>query len=49
MEKEKIKLVAFDLDGTLTQHKSSLEPENRQVLDALAKKYRLADASRYCN
>lgn len=44
MEKEKIKLVAFDLDGTLTQHKSSLEPENRQVLDALAKKYRLVMA-----
>ncbi len=44
MDKEKIKLVAFDLDGTLTQHKSSLEPENRQVLDALAKKYRLVMA-----
>lgn len=37
----KIKLVAFDLDGTLTQHKSPLEPENRAVLEALGEKYRL--------
>lgn len=36
-----IKLVAFDLDGTLTQHKTPLSPENRAVLDALGKKYRL--------
>ena len=27
-----IKLIAFDLDGTLTQHKSPLSPENRDVL-----------------
>ena len=44
MDKEKIKLVAFDLDGTLTQHKSGLEEENRRVLDALAQKYRLVMA-----
>ena len=37
-----IKLIAFDLDGTLTQHKSPLEAENRAVLDALKQKgYRL--------
>ena len=36
-----IKLVAFDLDGTLTQHKTPLSPETRAVLDALGKKYRL--------
>ena len=36
-----VKLVAFDLDGTLTQHKTPLSPENRAVLDALGKKYRL--------
>ena len=36
-----IKLIAFDLDGTLTQHKTPLSPEHRAVLDALAKKYRL--------
>lgn len=36
-----IKLVAFDLDGTLTQHKTRLEAENRSVLEALAARYRL--------
>lgn len=41
MDPEKIKLIAFDLDGTLTQHKTHLEDENRAVLDALGKKYKL--------
>lgn len=41
MEKKKIKLVAFDMDGTLTQHRSPLGEENRRVLDALAEKYML--------
>ena len=41
MEKERIKLVAFDMDGTLTQHRSPLGEENRRVLDALAEKYKL--------
>lgn len=41
MKKEAIKLVAFDLDGTITQHKSTLEPQNKEVLDALASRYRL--------
>ncbi len=36
-----IRLIAFDLDGTLTQHKTKLEPENRAVLEALSKKYKL--------
>ena len=36
-----IKLIAFDLDGTLTQHKTRLSDENRAVLDALGKKYKL--------
>ena len=36
-----IKLVAFDLDGTLTQHKTKLSDSNRAVLDELSKKYRL--------
>ncbi len=35
------RLICFDLDGTLTQHRSPLPPENRAVLDALAKKYKL--------
>ena len=34
-----VKLVAFDLDGTLTQHKTPLSPENRAVLDALGKRF----------
>ena len=36
-----IKLVAFDLDGTLTQHKSPLSEEHRKVLFALKEKYQL--------
>lgn len=36
-----IKLIAFDLDGTLTQHRSPLTPENRETLDRLGEKYRL--------
>lgn len=41
MDINKIKLVAFDLDGTLTQHKTSLSEEHRQVLDKLGAKYKL--------
>ena len=36
-----IKLIAFDLDGTLTQHKTKLDDKNRSVLDRLAEKYSL--------
>ena len=36
-----IKLIAFDLDGTLTQHKMPLEAENKAVLDRLRLSYRL--------
>lgn len=36
-----IKVVAFDLDGTLTQHKTKLAPENRAVLEKLSEKYKL--------
>ncbi|MEA4887906.1 MAG: hypothetical protein VB070_00360 [Clostridiaceae bacterium] len=36
---ENIRLVAFDLDGTLTQHKTQLEDFNRAVLDHLADRY----------
>ena len=36
-----IKLIAFDLDGTLTQHKTPLEPANYETLVALSKKYKL--------
>ena len=36
-----IKLIAFDLDGTLTQHKTKLDDKNKSVLDRLYKKYKL--------
>ena len=35
------KTIAFDLDGTLTQHRTPLGPENRAVLDTLSRRYRL--------
>ena len=41
MDKNKIKVVAFDLDGTLTQHKTKLSEENRKALEKLGEKYRL--------
>ena len=41
MDVSKIKIIAMDLDGTLTQHKEKLTPKNRETLDALAKKYKL--------
>ncbi len=41
MDKSKIKLIAFDLDGTLTQHKEPLCDKHREILDALSKKYKL--------
>ena len=39
--KERIKLIAMDLDGTLTQHKSPLSEEHRAVLQRLSEKYKL--------
>ena len=36
-----MKLIAFDLDGTLTQHKSPLDASNRAFLSSLASHYRL--------
>ncbi len=35
------KVFAFDLDGTLTQHKTQLDDNNRAVLEKLAEKYKL--------
>ena len=37
----KYKLIALDMDGTITQHKTPLEPANKAALDALGRKYRL--------
>ena len=36
-----IKAFAFDLDGTLTQHKTPLDDKNRAVLETLAERYTL--------
>lgn len=41
MDISKIKLIAFDLDGTLTQHKTPLSAEHKEVLDKLSEKYKL--------
>lgn len=41
MDAKKIKLIAMDLDGTLTQHKEQLTPSQRAVLDRLSEKYTL--------
>ena len=41
MDVKKIKLIAFDLDGTLTQHKTPLSAEHRDILTRLSKKYKL--------
>lgn len=41
MNKELIKVIAMDLDGTLTQHKQPLDDAHKKALDALSKKYKL--------
>ena len=41
MDKNKIKVIAMDLDGTLTQHKQPLDEAHKAALDALSKKYKL--------
>ena len=41
MDKNSIKIIAMDLDGTLTQHKEKLSAEHREVLDKLSQKYKL--------
>ena len=38
---EHIKVIAMDLDGTLTQHKTPLSQTQRAVLTALSQKYKL--------
>lgn len=34
-------MICFDLDGTLTQHRSLLEEENKAVLDKLKERYKI--------
>ena len=41
MDVRKIKVMAFDLDGTLSQHKQPLPEKNKETLIALSKKYKL--------
>lgn len=41
MDKAKIKLIAMDLDGTLTQHKEQLLESQKETLDRLKSKYKL--------
>ena len=33
------KLIAFDLDGTLTQHRTKIEPQSYELLEKISKKY----------
>lgn len=40
-EMKKYKLIAMDLDGTLTQHKSKLEEKNKKLLEKLQESYSL--------
>ncbi len=35
------RLICFDLDGTLTQHRSALEAPTREMLDKLGRKYKI--------
>lgn len=41
MDVKKIKLIAMDLDGTLTQHKTPLSEKHKEILDKLSSKYKL--------
>jgi len=41
MDKSKIKVIAMDLDGTLTQHKQPMAPLTRQTLVRLGEHYKL--------
>ena len=38
---DNIKVIAMDLDGTLTQHKTPLSAKHRDILTELSKKYKL--------
>ena len=38
MDAKRIKIIAFDLDGTLTQHKQPMVEENKKALEKLNEK-----------
>ena len=41
MNKDNLRVIALDMDGTITQHRTPLQDDNRAVLDRLSEKYRL--------
>jgi len=41
MDKSKVKVIAMDLDGTLTQHKQPMSDECKATLKALGERYKL--------
>ena len=41
MDLSRIRLIALDMDGTLTQHRTPLEAQNKKALDALGARFRL--------
>ena len=41
MNSRDIRVIALDLDGTLTQHRTPLPAESRELLDRLGRRYRL--------
>ena len=41
MDVSKIKVIALDLDGTLTQHKQKMNEQNKAALKKLSQKYKL--------
>ena len=44
VDKSRIKVIAMDLDGTLTQHKQPMSPLTRETLVKLSQKYKLVMA-----
>ena len=44
IDKSRIKVIAMDLDGTLTQHKQPMSPLTRETLVKLGQKYKLVMA-----
>ena len=35
------RLICFDLDGTLSQHKTQIPQESKELLDKLAERYKI--------
>ncbi|MDL2317856.1 phosphomannomutase [Eubacteriales bacterium OttesenSCG-928-A19] len=41
MDTERLRLIALDMDGTITQHRTPIEPYNKDILRELGKRYHL--------